>query len=76
MPLSIDRAESAFLAGHTHWENFLEKFQAQWLRPLAERQLGMMVRNLPPKVMAQLPPEDLKQLQQMIGGSNGAKMER
>ncbi len=68
MTVTIDNAESAFLTGYSKWQDFREQFERQWLQPLAERQLGMMVKTLPANVAQYMDPATLEQIKQMMGG--------
>jgi hypothetical protein len=66
MSLTIESAEDAYLQGRARWQEFREQFEAEWLRPLARRELGLMLATMPPQVRARLSPQALEQAKQLL----------
>lgn len=54
MPLNIENAESAFLAGYARFEGWRARFEGRWYEPIAEMQRKMLVASLPEPVKAEL----------------------
>lgn len=54
MSTNIAHAEDAWLNAETLFEEWAIKFIQEWYRPIAEMQIGMLLKTLPPDVAEQL----------------------
>ena len=51
---NIGHAEDAWLNAEAQFEEWALAFIREWYRPVAEMQLGMLLKTLPPEVAEQL----------------------
>jgi hypothetical protein len=47
-----------------------DKFMADWMRPQTEAKLSMMLKQVPQDVLANMPPDVVKKMQDLYGGKN------
>jgi len=54
MPVNIGHAEEAWLNAETLITEWMQDFIREWYRPVAEMQIGMLLKTLPDEVKVQL----------------------
>lgn len=71
MPLDIATAESAYLGGATKFDDWLEKFEFEWNKPMLETQVGEYLRDMDPQtkqLLKQFMPKEMGELEKKYGG--------
>ena len=74
MTLNVRNLQSAQLTGETKFNNWHEKYQAQWEKPQAELVMASFWKELSPEVKAELSkrvPEAVKDMNKRYGEKNG-----
>jgi len=76
MPLDLSAAESAFLFGKAFFEDWKQKFEGNWYKPLGIMQLGMLMASLPAEEKARLKeliPDDMENIEQLMQRLSGGE---
>lgn len=73
MTLTIFDAESAFLDGLVQFDDWKNKFEAEWLQPLGETLIASALQSLDPEahmMLREMNPEAYDRVVEKIGGRN------
>lgn len=57
MPLNIADAEDSLMKGQIEFQEWKDRFEARWIAPLAQSQLALLLRSIPPEKKAELAPQ-------------------
>lgn len=60
------------MAGKREWEEFITQFELQWNAPAILEDVMMGLAQVPPEIMANLPPDTQKRISELIGGMPNA----
>lgn len=71
MSLNLADSESAYSYGKVVYDQFQKEFMAQWYRPLAEMQLGMLLGTIAQHEIPNVNPEALKRAQDLLKKMTG-----
>lgn len=76
MPVNITTAGDAWLEGKATFEEWRQKFEAEWFDPLGASLWGMLVSRMAPEeltALAQMNPQGYAAIERIIGGGQYAK---
>jgi len=71
MAVTIKHVEDAYLDGLTQWQEFMDKWQAQFYRPMAEQFASAVMQSLPPPALENIrsmEPDKFDALMKRLGG--------
>jgi hypothetical protein len=71
MSLTVRDAEDSWLAGKRRWDKYLSEFDARWNAPKVMEDVVLFINQVPPEVMAALPPDVRNRLSKLRKGVSG-----
>lgn len=57
MPLNISDAEDSLMTGRIEFQEWKDRFEANWMAPLGQTQLALLLRSIPPQKQQELAPQ-------------------